>query len=93
MSTQDERRWHLDKTFNVGHLITTLTLAVTLGGYVTTMDKRIAVLESQSTIVVSTLKKTQEDQQALAKDIRDELRAIRADLISLVRDRNPGDRR
>lgn len=93
MSTQDEHHWHLDKTFNVGHLITTLTLAVTLGGYVTTMDKRIAVLESQSTIVVSTLKKTQEDQQTLAKDIRDELRAIRADLISLVRDRNPGDRR
>ena len=93
MSTQEERRWHLDKTFNVGHLITTLTLAVTLGGYVTTMDKRIAVLESQSSVLVATLQKTQQDQQVLAKDIREELRALRTDLISFVRDRQPGDRR
>lgn len=82
----ERRQWHLDKTFNVGHLFTTIALVVSFASYVMTMDKRIAVLEAQNQNQVSTLQQTQSDQKALQKEIRDELRALRGDLMSVIRD-------
>ena len=80
--------WHLDKTFNVGHVLTTLSLCVGLAGYIVTMDKRLAVVETQHQAQVTSLQRTQQDQQALSKDIRDELRALRTELMTVMRDQN-----
>lgn len=80
--------WHLDKTFNAGHVLTTLSLCVGLAGYIVTMDKRLAVVETQHQAQVTSLQRTQQDQQALSKDIRDELRALRTELMTIMRDQN-----
>ena len=82
---EQRRHWHLDKTFNIGHIITTLTLAVTLGGYVTTMDKRIAILEAQTTSQAANVLQVQQAQKDVSKEIRDEIRGLRAELMSLFR--------
>lgn len=39
--------WHLKKEIQVGHVVTTLIFAMTGLIYVTKMDQRIAVIESQ----------------------------------------------
>lgn len=45
---QEERRtWHLDKRLNVGHILTTITLAVGIFVWANKMDNRITVLEVQ----------------------------------------------
>lgn len=82
---EERRHWHLDKTFNIGHIITTVTIAITLGGYVTTMDKRIAILEAQSTTQAANVLQVQQAQKDVSKEIRDEIRGLRAELMSLFR--------
>ncbi len=84
---RDRRHWHLDKTFNVGHVLTTLALAGSLAIYVTTMDKRIAILEAQNTSQTQSVVNVQQAQKEVTKEIRDEIRALRADLMDLVRNR------
>ena len=39
--------WHFKREIQVGHLITTLTVAVSMVWYVSKLDQRIAVVESQ----------------------------------------------
>ena len=82
---RDRRQWHLDKTFNVGHLLTTLSLAAGLALYVTTMDKRIAILEAQAQAQTQNVVQVQQAQKEVTKEIRDEIRALRQDLMDLVR--------
>ena len=65
-----------------------LSLCVGLAGYIVTMDKRLAVVETQHQAQVTSLQRTQQDQQALSKDIRDELRALRTELMTIMRDQN-----
>lgn len=82
---RDRRQWHLDKTFNLGHMLTTIALAGSLAVYVTTMDKRIAILEAQSQAQNTNVVQVQQAQKEVTKEIRDEIRALRADLMDLVR--------
>lgn len=44
----DETGWHLKKEIQLGHVLTTLALAVAMYGYIATMEKRITLLESQA---------------------------------------------
>jgi uncharacterized coiled-coil protein SlyX len=39
--------WHLDKRVNIGHLLTTLSLAVALFVYVQQQDRRLTILEER----------------------------------------------
>ena len=41
---QDRRHWHLDKTLNVSHLLTTVVIAGSLFAYANNMDRRVAIL-------------------------------------------------
>ena len=43
----DRRHWHLDKTLNVSHLLTTLVIAGSLFAYANNMDRRVAILEEK----------------------------------------------
>jgi uncharacterized coiled-coil protein SlyX len=40
--------WHLKKEIQLGHVLTTIALAVAMYGYIATMEKRITLLESQA---------------------------------------------
>ena len=43
----DRRHWHLDKTLNISHLLTTLVIAGSLFAYANNMDRRVAILEEK----------------------------------------------
>ena len=43
----DRRHWHLDKTLNVSHLLTTVVIAGSLFAYANNMDRRVAILEEK----------------------------------------------
>lgn len=40
-------RWHLKKEIQLGHLITTFTVAVSAVVYISKIEQRVAVVESQ----------------------------------------------
>lgn len=80
----ERRSWHLDKTLNVSHIITTLAIAGTLFGYASSMDKRVAILEEQMRSQQQATISTQDSVRSLQVDVRDELRALRAEIIRLT---------
>lgn len=47
MSTGDDGRWHLKREIQIGHIITTLTVAASVVIYVGKIEQRLAVAESQ----------------------------------------------
>ena len=46
-SEPDRRHWHLDKTLNVSHLLTTVVIAGSLFAYANNMERRVAILEEK----------------------------------------------
>ncbi len=46
----DDKTWHLDKRFSVGHMITTMVVGVSALLYITALDKRITLLEQKIAI-------------------------------------------
>lgn len=42
------RPWHLDRRLNVGHLLTTLSLAAAIFAWGSAMDRRLAVIEEKA---------------------------------------------
>jgi hypothetical protein len=70
---QNERRnskteWHLEKNISVGHIITTGLAIISLVTWLMTMDKRVAVLESDvSHLAVSDIHLESQMRDALSK--------------------------
>ncbi len=46
-TNQEPQRWHLKKEIQLGHLITTITVAVSAVFYINKIEQRVAVVESQ----------------------------------------------
>jgi len=46
-NTAPPERWHLKKEIQLGHLITTLTVALSAVVYINKIEQRVAVIESQ----------------------------------------------
>lgn len=38
-------KWHIKREFQLGHLLTTISMAIAAGMYVTTVEKRVSLLE------------------------------------------------
>lgn len=78
MSEQTQERWHLKKEIQLGHLITTFTVAISAVVYISKIEQRVAVVESQMI--------TQRESSAL---LRAQLERMDAKLDRLIeRDRN-----
>lgn len=78
MSDQIQERWHLKKEIQLGHLITTFTVAISAVVYISKIEQRVAVVESQMI--------TQRESSAL---LRAQLERMDAKLDRLIeRDRN-----
>jgi hypothetical protein len=44
---EHDNRWHLKKEIQLGHLITTFTVAISAVIYITKIEQRVAVVETQ----------------------------------------------
>ena len=80
----DRRHWHLDKTLNVSHLLTTLVIAGSLFAYANNMDRRVAILEEKMQAQAMQNQQSAEDVKELAADVKHELRLLRTELMRLM---------
>ena len=81
----DDRRWHLDKRLNVGHLITTLALAASVVAWGNTMDKRVTVSETNIAALFKDNERQDKADFELSGLLRDEIRLLRGDVKELSR--------
>lgn len=82
------RKWHVDKTLNIGHLLTTLVIAGSAFMYASGMDKRVAVLEEKTTAQAKVAEQAQTNTKELASDVKDEIRLLRSDVMSILREKS-----
>lgn len=47
MAAQDDNKWHMKKEIQLGHLITTFTVAISCVVYINKIEQRVAVMEAQ----------------------------------------------
>ena len=47
MNSQEPERWHMKKEIQLGHLITTFTVAISCVVYIDKIEQRVAVMEIQ----------------------------------------------
>lgn len=83
-NSDQRRRWHLDKTISITHLVTTLTLALSASWYIIGMDKRIEVQQEQIRQMQSILR---DGDAPLRRDIdrmQTDIRTIDAKLDRLI---------
>lgn len=43
--------WHIDKKITVGHLVTTLVVGISAVMYITTVEKRVSILEEKQVLI------------------------------------------
>lgn len=86
----DRRHWHLDKTLNVSHLLTTVVIAGSLFAYANNMDRRVAVLEEKMQAQAVQNQQSAADVKELATDVKHELRLLRQELLSMMRNKPAG---
>lgn len=43
----DDNKWHMKKEIQLGHLITTFTVAISCVAYINKIEQRVAVMEAQ----------------------------------------------
>ena len=78
------RHWHLDKTLNVSHLLTTVVIAGSLFAYANNMDRRVAILEEKMQVQATENQRGQAEVRELAADVKHELRLLRTELMRLM---------
>ena len=84
---ESKEYFHMDRTVNIGHILTTITLAVSAMMYVTTMDKRMAVLEAKALAQADVIVQMQQSQRDGTREVRDEIRGLRSELMDVLRKR------
>lgn len=84
----DRRHWRLDKTLNVSHLLTTVVIAGSLFAYANNMDRRVAVLEEKMQAQAVQNQQSAADVKELATDVKHELRLLRQELLSMMRNKS-----
>lgn len=47
VAQSDDNKWHMKKEIQLGHLITTFTVAISCVVYINKIEQRVAVMESQ----------------------------------------------
>lgn len=82
MSVPDDhdRHWHLDKRLNLGHLITTASLAAAIMWWGAAMDRRVAVLEAAASVQAGTDTRQDADLHRALAAMKEESRLLRDEL-------------
>lgn len=85
---RDQRRWHLDKRLNVGHLLTTLTIAAAVFIWASKVDTRISLLEQtvSTWVLMQDKRDGMQDEQLrrLANETLENVRSINNKMERLV---------
>jgi TolA-binding protein len=84
-----DRAWHLDKRVNIGHIVTTLALAVGLFAWAGAVERKVAVLEAQVAANKEQVSDTLLTIKQELRELRDELRTMNRSLNE--RERRPRD--
>ena len=80
----DRRHWHLDKTLNVSHLLTSVVIAGSLFAYANNMDRRVAILEEKMQVQAQENLRSGAEVRELAADVKQELRLLRTELLRVM---------
>lgn len=84
----EERRasppWHLDRTVNLGHLLTTITVVTGLFVWGAKMDTRVSILESVSVAQMRTNEAHEATDRELRLSIKEGLEGINAKLDKII---------
>lgn len=72
----NSRQWHLDKTISVGHLLSTLVIAVSVFSWASALDRRVE--KNAQSIMYLTQQQVENKQSVenLRSEIRQDLRGI-----------------
>lgn len=83
-----QRKWHFDRTINIGTITAILTSALLVSAYIMKQDARLTTVEvrmdSQSAAMV-TIAGSMRD---ATRDLQTEVRQLRADMMQFLRDAN-----
>lgn len=79
-----ETAWHLDKRVNVGHLLTTLAMAIAAFTWAGAMDRRVAVLEEKAATHVIDQRRQDEVLERAINAMREDMREVARKLDRLV---------
>ena len=86
----DRREWHLDKTVSVGHIISTLVIAMSVFSWALAIDKRVEQNAQNIKFLTQNHKRLENHVEATRNEIRQDLRAINAKLDRLIERRTEG---
>lgn len=86
----DRREWHLDKTVSIGHIISTLVIALSLFSWALTIDKRVEQNAQSIEFLAQNHKRLENHVDSTRNEIRQDLRAINAKLDRLIERRMEG---
>lgn len=84
----NQRKWHVDKTLNVSHIVATLMIAGTLFGFVSRMDQRVTILEERLAAQTNRQDQAINDLKEITRDLRDEFRGLRIEIMRAVQPSN-----
>lgn len=78
--------WHLDKKVSVGHLVSTLILAVGFISYISKQDTRIGLLEQRLQIEIDRAEKADLEAKHDREALRQEGKAERRELANSIKE-------
>lgn len=81
---QERRQWHLDKTFSVSHLISTIAAIATLIVMGSKFDTRVTLLEQQMTQQNIDQRRQDSEATELRKGIKEDLRDLSSKVDRLI---------
>lgn len=89
---QEDRPWHVDKTVNLGHLLTTITMATGLFMWGSKMDTRVAVLEEQKVVQARTNEQHEQADREIRLAIKDGIAEVSSKLDRLIWEKRGGQK-
>ena len=82
--SREDSPWHVEKTVNLGHLLTTITLASGLFVWGSKMDTRVAVLEQHQIVQVRTNEQHEQADRELRQAIKEGIAEVSLKLDRLI---------
>ena len=80
----DRRSWHLDKTVSIGHILSTLIIALSVFSWAMAIDKRVEQNAQKIVFLEKNHKRLEDRFDATRNEIRQDLRAIHTKLDRLI---------
>ena len=80
----DRREWHLDKTVSIGHIISTLIVAISVFSWALAIDKRVEQNDQSIKFLAENQKRVESRVDSIRQEIRQDLQAINSKLDRLI---------